>query len=56
MRGDLRTALDIPSAVLLLRRQRAGMVQTKEQLRFCYLALRDELKHMVAEAEAGKTR
>lgn len=36
--------MDMVSFVRLLRRERHGMVQTEEQLRFCHLALADEIQ------------
>ncbi|CAI7876930.1 unnamed protein product, partial [Closterium sp. NIES-54] len=45
--------LNMAATVLLLRQQRAAMVQTKEQYRFCYTAVRDELKHLIKTFNTG---
>jgi protein tyrosine phosphatase len=37
----IKEPFDIKKGTLRIRQQRAGMIQTKEQYLFCYLALRD---------------
>mmetsp|Transcript_29165 Transcript_29165/g.93156 ORF Transcript_29165/g.93156 Transcript_29165/m.93156 type:complete len:312 (-) Transcript_29165:180-1115(-) len=50
---DVPAALDVFATVELLRQQRAGMVQTKEQYLFCFLALQDELEEICAGTASG---
>lgn len=38
------TLINVPALVLALRRERPGMVQTKEQYVFCYMAILEEIE------------
>eukprot|EP00028_Trichosphaerium_sp_Am-I-7-wt_P012171 CAMPEP_0168525440 /NCGR_PEP_ID=MMETSP0405-20121227/11292_1 /TAXON_ID=498012 /ORGANISM="Trichosphaerium sp, Strain Am-I-7 wt" /LENGTH=361 /DNA_ID=CAMNT_0008547929 /DNA_START=125 /DNA_END=1210 /DNA_ORIENTATION=+ len=49
-RGEV-PLMNIVKAVLDLRDQRPGMVQTKDQYKFCYLAVLDEYNKIVENAE-----
>lgn len=38
--------VSLVNTVLYMRKQRPGMVQTKEQFMFCYLAIREEIERL----------
>ena len=44
---------DVAAAVKRLREQRVGMVQTKEQYVFCYIAVGEEISDAMAALKAG---
>lgn len=48
--------LNIVNTVLHLRRERPGMVQTKEQFIFCYLAVLEEHQRLRNEAKMGQSK
>ncbi|KAG6557699.1 hypothetical protein Mapa_000464 [Marchantia paleacea] len=48
--GDL-TAVDICQTIRTFRKQRFGMVQTRDQLRYCYQAVCDELEDMISYSQ-----
>jgi len=47
--------LSIVSTILRLRKQRAGMVQTKEQFQFCYQIITEEYVRLWEECKARKS-
>ncbi|GBG74211.1 hypothetical protein CBR_g17924, partial [Chara braunii] len=46
LKGNL-AAINVRETVKNLRKQRAGMVQSKEQYFFCFMAIRDELTDLI---------
>jgi len=48
--------LNIVNTILLLRKQRPGMVQTKEQFLFCYRAILDEYIRLWKDGKARKQK
>ncbi|BBN13667.1 hypothetical protein MPTK1_6g05440 [Marchantia polymorpha subsp. ruderalis] len=50
LNGDL-TAVDVCQTLRTFRKQRYGMVQTRDQFRFCYDAVCDELEDMISHSQ-----
>lgn len=46
-RPDVEPIINMVDAVLYLRQQRSGMIQTKEQYEFCYLAFNAKLQQIL---------
>ena len=43
-KGMDRCTINLPETVLRLRKERTGMVQTRDQYEFCYLAIQEEIE------------
>ena len=48
-KGIENYTINVPETVLRLRSERTGMVQTREQYEFCYMAILEEIEDLATQ-------